>query len=95
MAWIAAVALPIPKSKPLRYSGRTLTAPEFMHAQHWALLALLADGRSHHIRTLAQQLGRSQQAAEYFLGQGFTKVANLRGGIDAWSVEVDPSVPRY
>ncbi len=39
--------------------------------------------------------GRSQQAAEYFLGQGFTKVANLRGGIDAWSVEVDPSVPRY
>ena len=39
--------------------------------------------------------GRSQQAAEYFLGEGFTKVANLRGGIDAWSVEVDPTVPRY
>ena len=39
--------------------------------------------------------GRSQQAAEYFLGEGFTKVANLRGGIDAWSVEVDPGVPRY
>lgn len=39
--------------------------------------------------------GRSQQAAEYFLAQGFTRVANLRGGIDAWSVEVDPTVPRY
>jgi len=39
--------------------------------------------------------GRSQQAAEYFLGEGFTRVANLRGGIDAWSVEVDPTVPRY
>ena len=38
---------------------------------------------------------RSQQAAEYFLAQGFTRVANLRGGIDAWSVEVDPTVPRY
>jgi len=39
--------------------------------------------------------GRSQQAAEYFLQEGFTKVANLRGGIDAWSVEVDQAVPRY
>ena len=29
-----------------------------MHAQHWALLALLADGHSHHIRTLAQALGQ-------------------------------------
>ena len=38
---------------------------------------------------------RSQQAAEYFLAQGFTRVANLRGGIDAWSSEVDPEVPRY
>jgi monothiol glutaredoxin len=39
--------------------------------------------------------GRSQQAAEYFLDQGFTRVANLRGGIEAWSREVDPEVPRY
>ncbi len=38
---------------------------------------------------------RSQQAAEYFLDQGFTRVANLRGGIEAWSREVDPKVPRY
>lgn len=27
--------------------------------------------------------------------QGFTAVLNLQGGIDAWSVEVDPAVPRY
>ena len=27
--------------------------------------------------------------------QGFTRVWNLQGGIEAWSVEVDPSVPRY
>lgn len=27
--------------------------------------------------------------------QGFQDVGNLTGGIDAWSVEVDPSVPRY
>jgi len=38
---------------------------------------------------------RSQQAAEYFRGQGFRHLSNLSGGIDAWSALVDPSVPRY
>lgn len=39
--------------------------------------------------------GRSQQAAEHFRGLGFRDVYNVSGGIDAWSREVDPSVPRY
>ena len=38
---------------------------------------------------------RSNNAAEHFLREGFTKVYNLKGGIDAWSLEVDPKVPRY
>lgn len=39
--------------------------------------------------------GRSQQAAEHYLRQGFKEVYNVVGGIDAWSQEIDPSVPRY
>jgi monothiol glutaredoxin len=39
--------------------------------------------------------GRSNQAAEQFLALGFTKVNNVHGGIDAWSREIDPTVPRY
>ena len=39
--------------------------------------------------------GRSQAAAEHFAAQGFTNVYNVTGGIDAWSQEIDPSVPRY
>jgi rhodanese-related sulfurtransferase len=38
---------------------------------------------------------RSAHAAELMAERGFTRVANLLGGIDAWSCEVDPSVPRY
>ena len=38
---------------------------------------------------------RSRGAAEHFLKQGFTNVYNLAGGIDAWSREVEPTVPRY
>jgi len=39
--------------------------------------------------------GRSQRAAEHFIGEGFTEVYNVAGGIDAWSQRVDPAVPRY
>ena len=39
--------------------------------------------------------GSSLDAAAYFAGHGFSNARFLRGGIDAWSVEVDPKVPRY
>jgi len=39
--------------------------------------------------------GRSRGAAEHFLKLGFKTVYNLAGGIEAWSRDVDPSVPRY
>jgi monothiol glutaredoxin len=38
---------------------------------------------------------RSRGAAEHFLKQGFTNIYNLAGGIDAWSREVEPNLPRY
>lgn len=38
---------------------------------------------------------RSMKAALFLRQQGFQKVFNLSGGIDAWSVNVDPKVPRY
>jgi rhodanese-related sulfurtransferase len=38
---------------------------------------------------------RSMQVAGYLSHQGFKNVVNLDGGIDAWSREVDPSIPGY
>ncbi len=38
---------------------------------------------------------RSADATSFLLQQGFSNVKNLTGGIDAWSVQVDPSVARY
>lgn len=37
----------------------------------------------------------SRQAAEYFRSLGFHDLYNIEGGIDAWSTEIDPKVPRY
>lgn len=38
---------------------------------------------------------RSQQACLFLEQYGFERLYNLKGGIDAWSVSCDPSVPRY
>ncbi len=38
---------------------------------------------------------RSAMIAAFLESQGFRSVANLSGGIDAWSRKVDPKVPRY
>ena len=38
---------------------------------------------------------RSADATNFLLQQGFTNVKNLVGGIDAWSTQVDGTVPRY
>lgn len=38
---------------------------------------------------------RSLQVAGFLAHQGFDQVVNLEGGIDAWSREVDPKIPRY
>lgn len=38
---------------------------------------------------------RSFQVAHYLKANGFENVYNLAGGIDQWSLTVDPTVPRY
>ncbi len=38
---------------------------------------------------------RSRGVAQSVLQDGFRKVYNLKGGIDAWSLSIDPTIPRY
>jgi rhodanese-related sulfurtransferase len=38
---------------------------------------------------------RSSHAVEFLRRQGFSSVTNLEGGLDAWSLAIDPSIPRY
>ncbi len=75
-----------------------------------AAIARIAAGRSlndeavEHLRSLDKSTPiafychhgvRSRGVAQSVLQEGFKKVYNLKGGIDAWSVSVDPSIPRY
>jgi monothiol glutaredoxin len=38
---------------------------------------------------------RSRGVAQSVVQEGFRKVYNLKGGVDAWSLAIDPSIPRY
>jgi len=73
-----------------------IPSAELMPLSQWPALAL------EKLTELTQPLliqchhgGRSARAADFLLRNGFTDVTNLAGGIDAWSLEIDPSVPRY
>jgi rhodanese-related sulfurtransferase len=48
-----------------------------------------------HIVTVCHSGVRSLNVAVWLRNQGFEKVQSLSGGIDGWSLEVDPAVPRY
>lgn len=47
------------------------------------------------IACLCHHGGRSQRVAMFLAQQGYEHVANVAGGIDAWSQERDTGVPRY
>ncbi len=51
--------------------------------------------RDQDIVVLCHMGGRSGRVAAYLRENGFTNVANLAGGIDAWSREIDPTIPTY
>ena len=47
------------------------------------------------IVTMCHHGMRSLDAAAYLRGHGFTNVKSMSGGIDAWSQQIDSSIPRY
>lgn len=51
--------------------------------------------RDKHLLIHCHHGGRSLRVTQYLRAQGFTRVSNVAGGIDAWSLRIDPSTPRY
>ena len=55
----------------------------------------LADSRELPIVVHCHHGGRSLRVARWLRSQGYPTAQSLRGGIDQWAVEIDPSLPRY
>lgn len=51
--------------------------------------------REKHIVVHCHFGGRSMQVTEWLRNEGYARVQNMSGGIDAWAVEIDRSLPRY
>lgn len=71
-----------------------------LESSTWIPLDKLADRhgelpRDRPIACLCHHGFRSAAARRFLIEQGFGEVYNVTGGIEAWSCEVDPSVPRY
>jgi rhodanese-related sulfurtransferase len=60
-----------------------------------ARLAELAPHKTQRIVVHCHRGGRSLRVTQFLRQQGFAQVQNMAGGIDAWSLEIDPAVPRY
>ena len=51
--------------------------------------------KDRHVVAVCHHGGRSLQVAMFLEKNGYDKVHNLAGGVDAWSRTVDPAVPLY
>ncbi|HYJ42756.1 MAG TPA: rhodanese-like domain-containing protein [Steroidobacteraceae bacterium] len=70
--------------------------PDVVHVPMSQIPARLGEfQRDAEIIVMCHAGGRSLRVAQFLANQGFTDVANLSGGISAWSEAVDATVPRY
>ena len=58
-------------------------------------LAELEPHRGQRVVVHCHHGGRSLRVANWLRGQGYSQAQSMAGGIDQWSQEIDPSVPRY
>jgi len=105
----AVKALPVKELKARLDAGEAITIVDVRPPEERAQAALalpfrtLDDGvdalaalpKDSALAFLCHGGGRSARAAEHFRTLGFRRLFNIEGGIDAWSREVDASVPRY
>lgn len=70
--------------------------PDVLHVPMNQVPARLAEfSREAETIVMCHAGGRSMRVAQFLADQGFTNVANLSGGISAWSESVDATVPQY
>ena len=80
-----------------RIAGATLVPMSGLAARIEEIASLQedAEGTPRQLICICHHGARSMQVAAFLEKQGFEQVANMSGGIHAWSQQVDPSVPTY
>ncbi|MGB8169352.1 MAG: rhodanese-like domain-containing protein [Chthoniobacteraceae bacterium] len=82
--------------EPDEWEIARIDGAELLPLSQWpAIVATQLTDPAQPLLVLCHHGGRSARATDFLLRQGFTDVTNIAGGIDAWSCEIDPAVPRY
>jgi rhodanese-related sulfurtransferase len=80
--------------EPLEVQAASL--PDALHIPMRQIPARVQElDRSAEIAVLCHLGGRSERVAQFLAMQGFPKVHNVAGGIDAYAKRVDTTIPRY
>lgn len=75
---------------------RAASLPEAMHIPMRDIPARMHElDRGTEIAVLCHHGGRSARVAQFLAMQGFPRVHNISGGIDAYAKRIDSAVPRY
>ena len=78
------------------YEIAHIAGAELLPLSQWpALAAEKLTGPGQALLIHCHHGGRSGNATEFLARNGYSDVTNVAGGIDAWSLEIDPSIPRY
>jgi rhodanese-related sulfurtransferase len=75
---------------------RTASVSSALHIPMGQIPDRLAElDKTYTILCMCHAGGRSAQVARFLADQGYDKICNVTGGIDAWSLQVAPQIPRY
>jgi len=80
--------------EPWEYQAARIEGSQLLPMREVPARAAEIDG-DREVVAICHHGGRSMQVALFLEKQGFKRVHNLVGGIDAWSRNVDPAVPTY
>lgn len=82
--------------EPEEYEAAKIEGAVLMPMSQWAAAAdNLDEHQGKHLIVHCHHGGRSLRVTNWLRQNGFPEAQNMTGGIDAWSQEIDPQVPRY
>ena len=81
--------------EPDEWEIARIEGAELLPLSQWPALPQAQLDPTEPLLVLCHHGARSARATDFLLRNGFADVTNVAGGIDAWSCEIDPAVPRY
>jgi rhodanese-related sulfurtransferase len=82
--------------EPAEYETASIEGAVLMPMSQWQdVSAKLSEHQDKHLVVHCHHGGRSLRVVHWLRANGFPSAQSMAGGIDDWSLQIDPSVPRY